>query len=283
LCLSELGRVELREGRRVWQFLGKMAGFHFTFLGTGTSVGVPVIGCDCAVCRSEDPRDKRLRTAALVRTPEATFVIDTPPDFRTQCLRLDLRRLDAVIYTHSHSDHILGFDDLRRFCEMEDRGMPIYAAPRTMEALQRTFAYAFGEGPVFKTYIRPEPVEFHGPFHLGETRVVPVELPHGRFLTNGFVFFRGEEKLLAYYTDCHEVPEEAIEEARGAKVLVLDALRWTYHSTHLTIEAAQEIAVRVGAVETYFVHMCHEVSHAAASERLLAGQYFAHDGLELSL
>lgn len=260
-----------------------MAGFDFTFMGTGTSVGVPVIGCDCAVCLSEDPRDQRLRTAALVRTPEASFAIDTPPDFRTQCLRLNLRHLDAVIYTHSHSDHILGFDDLRRFCEMEDRGMPIYASPSTMAALQRTFAYAFAPGPVFKTYIRPEPVEFHAPFHLGETLVTPVELPHGRFITNGFVFSRAGEKLLAYYTDCHEVPEAAMEAARGSRVLVLDALRWTYHSTHLTIEAALEIAAGIGAEETYFVHMCHEVSHAGASEKMPPGIYFAYDGLQLAL
>lgn len=260
-----------------------MAGFRFTFLGTGTSVGVPVIGCDCAVCLSEDPRDKRLRTSALVETPEANFVIDTPPDFRTQCLRLNLRRLDAVVYTHSHSDHILGFDDLRRFCEMEDRGMPIYAAPRTMEALRRTFAYAFEPGPVFKTYIRPEPVEFHGAFHLGETSITPVELPHGRFITNGFLFSRHGEKLLAYFTDCHEVPEEAITAARGAKVLVLDALRWTYHSTHLTIEAALEIAARIGAPQTYFVHMCHEVSHAGVSAVLPPSTFLAYDGLQLSL
>lgn len=274
--LPEVGRCE-RVG------VLNMGGMQFTFLGTGTSVGVPVIGCDCAVCRSEDPRDKRLRTAGLIRTPEATFAIDTPPDFRTQCLRLDLRRLDAVLYTHSHSDHILGFDDLRRFCEMEDRGMPIYAAPRTMQSLQRIFEYAFAPGPVFKTYIRPEPVEFHGLFHLGETAVQPVELPHGRFTTNGFVFSRGGRKLLAYYTDCNDVPEEAIAAARGARVLILDALRWTYHSTHLTIEAAMEIATRIGAEATYFVHMCHEVSHAEASLRLPPNQFFAYDGLELSI
>lgn len=260
-----------------------MADFAITFLGTGTSVGVPVIGCDCAVCASADPRDKRLRTAAYIQTPEAAFVIDTPPDFRQQCLREDIRRLDAVLYTHSHSDHILGFDDLRRFCELEDRGMPVYAAPTTMSALRRVFSYAFEAKEVFKTYVRPEPAEFHGPFHLGATHIHPVVLPHGRMLCNGFVFSRGGRKLLAYYTDCHEVPPEAEEAARGAEVLVLDALRYQFHSTHLTIEAAIETARRVGARRTYFIHMCHEVGHAETEALLPPGIALAHDRLRIEL
>jgi phosphoribosyl 1,2-cyclic phosphate phosphodiesterase len=260
-----------------------MAEFAMTFLGTGTSAGVPVIGCDCPVCTSDDPRDQRLRTAALVETPEVTFVIDTPPDFRTQCLRLGLRRLDAVVYTHAHSDHILGFDDLRRFCEMEDRGMPVYADPETMGALQRTFAYAFAQGPVFKTYVRPEPVIFHGPFHLGHNHLFPQSLPHGRFVTHGFVLHRHGRKLLAYYTDCHDVPSDAIEAARGAEILVLDALRHQYHSTHLTIEQATEVAQKIGAGQTFFVHMCHEVSHARTAAELPPGIQLAYDGLRLEL
>jgi len=261
----------------------EMADFAMTFLGTGTSVGVPVIGCDCRVCQSHDPRNNRLRTAALIETPEVIFCIDTPPDFRTQCLRQNVRRLDAVLYTHQHSDHILGFDDLRRFCEMEDRGMPIYASPATLAALRQTFCYAFEEGPVFKTYVRPEPVEFHGPFLLGQTRVVPVELPHGRFITNGFVFSRSGERLLAYYTDCNDVPPAALEAAKGAKVLVLDALRFTFHSTHLTIEAALEFAAKIGAAETYFVHMCHEVEHAEAETDFPPNVHLAYDNLRLEI
>lgn len=260
-----------------------MAELELTFLGTGTSVGVPVIGCDCAVCRSEDPRDKRLRTSALIQTPEATFVFDTSPDFRTQCLREDLRRLDAVVYTHAHSDHVLGFDDLRRFCEMEDRGMPVYATPETMESLKKVFGYAFHAKQVFKTYVRPEPVEFHGPFQIGHTRLVPVCLPHGRIITTGFVLWRHGKKLLAYYTDCHEVPGDAEDAARGAEVLVIDALRWQYHSTHLTIEAATEVAARIAAKQTYFVHMCHEAGHAETEGRLPPSIRLAYDGLRISI
>jgi phosphoribosyl 1,2-cyclic phosphate phosphodiesterase len=260
-----------------------MAELAITFLGTGTSVGVPVIGCDCPVCLSEDPRDQRLRTSALIETKEASFVFDTTPDFRTQCLRQGIRHLDAVVYTHSHSDHVLGFDDLRRFCEMEDRGMPVYADPATMASLKRVFDYAFNAEQIFKTYVRPEPVEFHGPFQLGETRLVPVALPHGRMVTTGFVLWRQGKKLLAYFTDCHAVPAAAEEAALGAEVLVLDALRWQYHSTHLTIESAMDVAERIQAGRTYFVHMCHEVGHAATEAHLRARMQLAYDGLRVEI
>ncbi|MCS7008825.1 MAG: MBL fold metallo-hydrolase, partial [Chthoniobacterales bacterium] len=158
-----------------------MGTFSITFLGTGTSAGIPVIGCSCRVCTSMDPRDQRLRTALLVQAPDTSFVFDTPPDFRSQCLRAKICKLDAVVYTHSHIDHIAGFDDLRRFCEMENRGMPIYADPFTMDVLRRVFFYAFNyEGPVPKTYVRPEPVLIHAPFQLGQNLLVPVDLPHGK-------------------------------------------------------------------------------------------------------
>jgi len=260
-----------------------MADFKITFLGTGTSHGVPVIGCDCAVCQSTDPRDKRLRTSIYIETPECAFIVDTTPDFRQQCLRKNIRRVDAVIYTHSHSDHILGLDDLRRFCEMDDRHMPVYAAPRTMTDLKRVFQYAFNAESTFRTYVRPEPVEFHGEFHLGETRIVPVELPHGRYIVNGFVFYRHGRKLLAYYTDCNAVPPAAFAEAEGAEVFVLDALRYKGHSTHLTVDSALEIAKNISAQSTYFVHMCHDLGHAETEEKFPAGIKLSYDGLEIEL
>lgn len=260
-----------------------MPQFEITFLGTGTSHGVPVIGCDCAVCRSDDPRDRRLRTAILVRTPECVFAVDTPPDFREQCLRERLQRLDAAIFTHSHSDHILGFDDLRRFCEMEDRHMPVYASQRTMLDLKRVFRYAFSGDAVFRTYVRPEPVEINGPFLVGETLVTPVELPHGRFIVNGFVFSRHGRKLAAYYTDCNDVPPEAVEAARGAEVLILDALRHRYHSTHLTVEQAVAFAGKIGARRTFFIHMCHDLGHEETDRNLPDSIQLAYDGLRLEL
>ena len=137
---------------------------EITFLGTGTSHGIPVIGCQCHVCSSLDPRDKRLRSAIQMRTPEMVIQVDTPPDFRTQCLREAVTRIDAVIYTHSHTDHILGFDDLRRFCELENKSMPIYAAERTLNDLRRVFQYAFEGEYRFSSYIRPEPVDHRWAF-----------------------------------------------------------------------------------------------------------------------
>lgn len=260
-----------------------MGDVEITFLGTGTSHGIPVIGCECAVCRSDDPRDKRLRTAIHVRTPECSFCVDTPPDFRTQCLREGINRLDAVVYTHSHMDHVLGFDDLRRFCEVEDRAMPVYASPATLADLARIFAYAFGEGPRFRTYVRPEAKDVTGPFELGATRIVPVALPHGRTVTNGLIFHRAGRKCFAYMTDCQSVPDEAVDAAQGVEILVIDALRHEAHSTHMSITQAMDAVRRIGPRQTYFIHMCHDLSHAATEAGLPPEVRLAYDGLRITV
>ncbi len=260
-----------------------MRELEITFLGTGTSHGIPVIGCQCRVCESGDPRDKRLRTAAQIRTPEAVIQVDTPPDFRTQCLREGVTNIDAVIYTHAHTDHILGFDDLRRFCEMEDKNMPIYAKERTLNDLRRVFEFAFGGDFRVRHYMRPEPIIIDGPFHIGGTTIVPVDLPHGRINTTGFVFSRGGRKLLAYFTDCQSVPPEAREAARGVEVLVIDALRHAPHTTHLTLEEAVEVAEHVGSDKTYLIHMCHDLGHAETERALAPNVRLAYDGLRVAV
>jgi len=260
-----------------------MGEMEITFLGTGTSHGIPVIGCNCRVCHSVDPRDKRLRTAILVRTPEMIFSVDTPPDFRTQCLREGISRLDAVVYTHSHSDHILGFDDLRRFCEVEDKSIPIFGAERTLKDLARVFQYAFDESPKFRTYVRPEPNLIEGPFDLGETTIIPLELPHGRMTTNGLVFVRGGRKRFAYMTDCQAVPPEAVEAAQGVDVLVLDALRHAAHSTHLSLSQALEVVEKIHPKKTYFIHMCHDLGHEETEAGLPENIRLSYDGLRISV
>lgn len=260
-----------------------MRDIEITFLGTGTSHGIPVIGCECTVCRSRDPRDKRLRTAIYVRTPDVAFCVDTPPDFRTQCLREEIRALDAVVYTHSHSDHILGFDDLRRFCEVEDRAIPVYGSRRTLDDLARVFQYAFDEGPKFRTYVRPQAHEIVGPFFLGETELVPMKLPHGRMETTGLVFQRGGRKRFAYMTDCQAVPPEAEEAARGVDVLVIDALRHASHSTHLSIDEALAVVDRIRPGKTYFIHMCHDLGHSATEGFLPPEIRLAYDGLRIQV
>jgi len=258
-----------------------MPSLEITFLGTGTSQGIPVIGCDCAVCQSRDPRDNRTRTSVLVRTPECHFVIDTAPEFRVQCLREGVKRLDAALFTHPHTDHIMGFDDMRRFCEMEDRAMPVYAAPHTMAQLRNCYRYAFDDPQPWKNYLRLETHLINGPFQLGETRVVPMELPHGRMNTTGFVFYRREQKLLAYFTDCAALPPAVLEAARGVETLVLGALRDKPHPTHMNFEEALHASSLISPVSTYFIHLCHDVSHQEKQSQLPEGTYLAHDGLTL--
>ena len=261
-----------------------MSALQLTFLGTGTSHGVPVIGCDCEVCHSTDPRDHRSRTSLLVKAPECHFVIDTAPDFRAQCLRERIIRLDAALFTHAHTDHIMGFDDMRRFSEMHDRKMPVFASPATMEGLRRTFGYVFDDPQPWKNYLRIEPEVITEPFQLGETTIVPVDLPHGRFTTTGYVLYRGGRKLAAYFTDCSGLPGQAIEAAHGAEILILDALRERPHPhpTHMTIAQALEASRSVAAGSTYLTHLCHEVSHDAMEKQLPEHCHLAYDGLTLT-
>lgn len=191
--------------------------------------------------------------------------------------------MDAVLYTHAHVDHILGFDDLRRFCEMENKNMPILGSRETLDSLARTFHYAFDGSSRFPNYIRPDPQLIDGPFCLGGLGVVPVELPHGRMTTNGFVFEKNGRRLLAYYTDCAALPSQAEEAARGVDVLVIDALRHNSHQTHFTVQGALDAARRIHARQTYFIHMCHELGHAETEASLPPDVRLAYDGLCLDL
>jgi phosphoribosyl 1,2-cyclic phosphate phosphodiesterase len=263
--------------------INAMRDMEITFLGTGTSHGIPVIGCSCSVCRSSDPRDKRLRTAIHVQTPEISLIVDTTPDFRFQCLREGINRVDAVLYTHSHVDHVLGFDDLRRFCEMENKSIPVYGSERTLADLSRIFQYAFDGSAKFPNYVRPDPICVKGPFSIGGLDIEAVDLPHGRMVTNGYVFKKNGRPLLAYYTDCADVPPEAEEAARDVEVLVIDALRHDSHQTHFTIAGAMQAARRIRAKKTYFIHMCHDVGHEETESLLPSDIRLTYDGLRLQL
>lgn len=240
-----------------------------------------MIGCDCAVCRSSDSRDKRLRSSVYIETPETAFVVDTGTDFRTQALREDIRRLDAVVFTHSHTDHIMGFDDLRRFSY--DRGsMPVYASAETMRDLERVFQFAFKTPSPHPYYLKPEPHVIDGPFVLGATTITPLPVPHGESLVNGYLFSRAGKNLVAYLSDCSAVPDAIVDLIVGVKVLIIDALRHKPHPTHLSVDQALEIAARVQPGETYFTHIAHELPHSAESQ-LPAGTHIAYDGLKLRL
>lgn len=250
------------------------------FLGTGTSMGVPVVGCDCPVCLSGDPRDTRTRASVYVVTPEVSLVVDTGVDFRAQCLREGIRRIDAVLYTHAHTDHVMGLDDLRPFSGVE-RPMPIYASPDTMADLRRVFAFAFDGKHRFPGYVCLDPREIAGPFLLGETRVDPLPALHGRATVLGFLFSRGGVPLLAYLSDCKTVPEPTAERMAGVRVLVVDALRQTPHPTHMNFAEALAFSRKIGAGETWFTHLSHDAGHADSEALLPDGVRIAHDGLRI--
>lgn len=261
-----------------------MAELEIIFLGTGTSQGVPMICCDCPVCRSTDPRDKRTRSSVYIKTPEVAFVVDTGPDFRTQALREDLCSLDAVVYTHSHTDHIMGFDDLRRFCDVHPaHELPIYASPGTMDDLQRVFRFAFDGSARFPGYLHPVPHLVEGAFHLGETEITPLPVPHGRLTVNGYLFSRGGRRLFAYLSDCKAVPDSVREQIAGVEVLSLDALRHRPHPTHMSLDEALEVSAALRPRQTFLTHLCHDLGHAETEKGLPSGVHVAYDGLRLTL
>ncbi|MGC3989444.1 MAG: MBL fold metallo-hydrolase [Chthoniobacteraceae bacterium] len=258
-----------------------MAQLTITFLGTGTSMGVPIIGCECAICHSPDPRDKRTRTSIYVQSPECAWAIDTGPDFRLQALREHITRMDAVVYTHSHTDHVMGLDDLRPYCFEHD--LPLYASPETMADLQRIYQFAFSGLYKFPGYVRPEPHIIDGPFTLGGTKLTPIPVKHGRAQVNGYLLERNGEKLLAYLTDCKQVLGEGEALIAGAKVLIVDALRRLEHPTHMNVKEALALVDRVQPGQTYFTHICHELGHEDTQKTLPAGVLMAYDGLKIEL
>ncbi len=259
-----------------------MDSFQITFLGSGTSQGVPMIACDCPVCTSEDPRDFRTRSSVYVETPEAAWVIDTGPDFRLQCLREKVCRMDAVLYTHAHTDHIMGFDDLRRFCG-GDRWLPIYTGLATMQDLKRIFFFAFNGQNLYPGYIKPKPlvVQSFQPFKIGETTLTPLPMTHGRSPAFGYLMERGGRKLAAYLSDCKSVEEEVVERLQGVEVLIVDALRHREHPTHMNHQEALALSSRIRPGATWFTHLCHEIGHAETEAALPPGVRLAYDGLKL--
>ncbi len=257
--------------------------FDVTFLGTGTSVGVPMIGCECPVCQSTDPHDQRLRASIYVETPEAAWIVDTGPDFRTQCLRAKIKRVDAILLTHPHSDHILGFDDVRRYTVPQDAVMPVYATASCLAAVRRVFDFAFNGENRWIGYLKPEPHEIHGPFQIGETVITPLPVVHGRVETIGFLFSRHGRKLLAYIPDVKEIPDATVALMMDVEVLVIDALRYTDHPTHMSFPETTAMVERVRAPRAWFTHFQCQIGHAAAEALLPPHIRPAYDGLKLSL
>jgi phosphoribosyl 1,2-cyclic phosphate phosphodiesterase len=260
---------------RVRQGFSKIDMVELTFLGTGTSNGIPVIGCTCDVCRSSDPRDRRGRTSAVVRFGGKTVLIDAATELRLQALAAGLDRVDAVLFTHAHADHTGGFDDLRRFNELAGAHLPVYAEAETAAMLKDRFAYAFED--VFPFYGGKPDLTLHvvdGPFELFGQTVVPIPVPHGRMTVYGYRF--GD---LAYVTDAKTIPESSLALLEGLDVLVLNALRERSHPTHLSLPEAVELIERLQPRAAYLVHLSHELGHEHASAQLPPNVHIAYDGL----
>ncbi|MBM3811011.1 MAG: MBL fold metallo-hydrolase [Acidimicrobiia bacterium] len=252
---------------------------QITVLGSGTSVGVPTIGCHCKVCTSTDPRDNRLRPSVLVRYGGKSILIDTTPDFRQQALRARIERVDAILFTHWHADHIMGLDDVRPFNFRQKEPIPIYGSERTVEAVLTCFRYAFSESTGQTNIPRLQPKVLNsGPFELFGTEVHPVPLLHGRDEIYGFRF-----PGFAYLTDHSEIPEQSMGMLEGLDVLFLDALRHKPHPTHSTVERSLKHVERLGPRRAYFTHVCHDLAHEETENRLPEHVRLAYDGLEITV
>ena len=274
-----------------------VSNFSFTFLGTGTSAGVPVITCDCDVCTSSDPKDTRLRCSVCVRFTdeggqERVILIDASPDLRQQVLKEKLTRCDAILFTHNHVDHTFGLDDTRMFNVSMQQPLDIYAERHTLDHLARVFQHVFEShknvNDSFVANLIPHELTVGQPVNLFGVVFTPIRLLHGRLPIVGFriegsgsIAGSTASPTIAYCTDVSSIPPESWPKLENLDVLVLDMLRFRHHPTHLNLDQALEIAHQVGAKQTYFTHMTHCVSHAKTDAELPENTHLAHDGLRL--
>lgn len=250
-----------------------------TFLGTGTSVGVPVIGCDCPVCTSGHPGNVRTRCSLHLQTPEVSVLIDTGPDLREQALRENLREVDAVLYTHAHLDHVAGFDELRAFCWHRDAPLPLHAGPETVEALRNMFPWAMEN--THRGYVRPEIHLLEGSFPIGDLTVTPFPVEHASMETFGFRFTLPDRRSLAYVSDVKVIPDPSLALLQDLDVLIIDALRMEDHPTHLTLDESLALATSLQPRQTLFTHLAHEIDYDLITAQLPPGIALARDGLKL--
>lgn len=250
-----------------------------TFLGTGTSHGIPMIACNCKVCISANPKNKRMRTSVLVSKNGCNILIDATPELRLQCIKNNVTRLDAVLITHPHADHIFGLDDLRRFNMIQRADIPIYGASDTMNTIRNIFAYVFNSEPDHGGYKPRFSLNIiNGNLELAGFSIVPIEAVHGDGQVTGYRF-----ENFAYITDASKIPNESLEKLKGLDVLVLGALRYIPHVKHFSIEQALNVVKQLKPLKTYFTHMCHDIEHEEDNRKLPSGVEFAYDGLVIDI
>ncbi len=248
-----------------------------TVLGSGTSMGVPTVGCDCAVCHSSDPHDRRTRPSVLVEYNDKSVLIDSTPDFREQAIRERIRKLDAVLFTHSHADHILGLDDLRPLSfRHKPNKLPLYARPQAADFIRSTFRYIFDAEYKFGGLAQVELKPIAGPVELFGSRFEPVTVIHGDTEIDGFRFGSA-----AYLTDHSDIPEASFAQLQNLDILFLDALRHKPHPTHSTVENSLRIVERVRPKRAFFTHICHDLPHEATNAALPPNVRLSYDGMKL--
>ncbi len=237
-----------------------------------------MIGCDCVVCQSPDPLNKRFRSSIFVESKGFKLVVDTTPDFRMQCLRAKVSDLDAIVYTHEHSDHILGLDELRRFCVVHDKRLPVYGSPRVLEYIRRIFPYALHNPVLYKGLPELDLHEIIEPFKLRHIHLTPHRMPHGNTESMGFRFDDARGPRFAYLTDCKQVSSAIRKDIHGIPVLILDALRKKPHPTHLSLDEALEVVREVKPQRAFFTHIAHDLDHNLTNAELPPGVALAYDG-----
>ncbi len=250
-------------------------------LGCGTSTGVPLPGCECNICLSDNPKNKRNRTSALITTSKGfNILIDAGTDFRQQAIEFKIKKIDSVIFTHAHSDHILGVEDLRGFYFKHKQEIPLLGTKKTLDDIKRVFYYLFGKNDEYKggtlLQVSTKEIDFYQTIQIHDLEIKTFKLMHGSMPVMGFRF--GD---ISYATDCNNIPSESLKIIKGSKYLILDALRERSHGTHYSINEATELAKEIGAEKTYFIHMTHSIDYDACMATLPKGVELAWDGLEI--